>query len=752
MESSGAAFERWLERLDSALAGGRLAEATAISARLLAGRDLKQADECRVSEKLVAIKIRSGDYEEASVLLEQLTSIAGDIGDRALTGRCHLSAGTLHMRKGDYGDAEEHYRAAAYLFKWEAIDRSWLARCYNNLGILLKARGRWRESLDFFERALEASPGMEAPEIACAILLNRCILHRKMGLIQDAWEGCRRGTMGARDAGLELARCRYSLEASTICLLRKEPTRAREYCEEALSAAMELGYGRETAIGLELVGDVHAAGDDLGKSLECYERALGIASDLAEHGDLVIEIMRRIASVKLRWGKWSEALSDIRHAVDVARAAGDIWELGVALRVMGQIHLAGDEIGLATNSLTESISVLRDLSTDSYELGISEYNLGRVLLRRGCVGDLSRSRDHLLRSRQVFGSLGWGDKVDEVDAVLAEIERDHGLFIGSGPGLRNRDEEEIAGKYGIDLAAHGIVTSDERIAGDIARWAGTDVRVLVEGETGVGKELVARTLHALGCRHEGPFVPVDCGCLFESLANSELFGHRKGAFTGAISERTGLVESADGGTLFLDEVGELSEAVQVKLLRVLEEGVVRRVGGNKRRPVDARIISATTRDLRQEVQAGRFRRDLYYRLKGVLVRIPALRERPADVGLLLNHFMTLYCDKYGKRLRVAAPAMSMLREHSWPGNVRELMHTIEALVLSSPENGVIDAGLVETFITDSVTADGLQKRVADAEQVEITRALAACDGNKTRAARMLGISRKTLYRKINLGH
>jgi transcriptional regulator with PAS, ATPase and Fis domain len=318
---------------------------------------------------------------------------------------------------------------------------------------------------------------------------------------------------------------------------------------------------------------------------------------------------------------------------------------------------------------------------------------------------------------------------------------------GSGKGAAGVDIGAIL-ESSLDTEQYGIVTEDERIVGDLERWGPTEARVLVEGETGVGKELMARALHVMSRRREGPFVAVDCGALSETLADSELFGHSKGAFTGAIKGRTGLIEAANGGTLFLDEIGELPEMLQVKLLRVLENGVVRRVGENTPRQVDVRVISATARDLWAEVEAGRFRRDLYYRLKTVLIRVPSLKERPHDIELLVDFYMQIYSERHRVTAELSSDARKRLTRYKWPGNVRELKNVVEALILSQRNGDAIDGGRVMEFLSGINHDAGLKDRIADLEREEIERVMKACDGNRTEAAKMLGISRKTLWQKL----
>ncbi len=280
--------------------------------------------------------------------------------------------------------------------------------------------------------------------------------------------------------------------------------------------------------------------------------------------------------------------------------------------------------------------------------------------------------------------------------------------------------------------------------------AASDASVLIRGASGTGKELVARALHQGSRRADGPFVQVNCSALAETLLESELFGHVKGAFTGAVADRRGRFEEADGGTIFLDEIGDVSPAVQVKLLRVLQERVVERVGDNRPVPVDVRVISATNRDLEALLTSGRVREDFYYRIKVVRLDIPPLRDRREDIPLLVDALLA----RHGvARTPVAPDAMSRLMRHAWPGNVRELENALEhALVLS--RGGEIRAEHlppeVGTTAADRDAHRGLHgiARGSAAERAAIVAALAAEGWNRGRAARRLGIDRTTLWRKI----
>jgi len=309
----------------------------------------------------------------------------------------------------------------------------------------------------------------------------------------------------------------------------------------------------------------------------------------------------------------------------------------------------------------------------------------------------------------------------------------------------------VAPRPSLDVPPPGLIG---RTAGmlsvykQIAHAANAAAPVLIIGDSGTGKELVARAIHAHGRRSGRPFVPINCGALTESVLESELFGHTRGSFTGAIADTKGIFEQATGGTVFLDEIGETSPALQVKLLRVLQEGEVRPVGGSRLVKVDVRVVAATNVDLEREVTAQRFRQDLFYRLSVIVIRVPALRDRREDIPLLIQTFLQNACARAGRRVELSHSAISALTAYRWPGNVRELENTIERLVVFS-RGSVIDVSdlpfkatgpdLHERLFADLPSLDEIERRY-------LLHVIEQVGGNRTRAAEVLGIDRRTLYR------
>jgi DNA-binding NtrC family response regulator len=430
------------------------------------------------------------------------------------------------------------------------------------------------------------------------------------------------------------------------------------------------------------------------------------------------------------------------------------------------------EVGFSAEGVRDGAAALERVTQGAYDVVLLDLRLpgidGMETLRRlrdAAAGDAPQvimltghgSIDTAIEAMKL-GAYDYLTKPCDFDEMRVVIERarEHAELARENTALRtllHRREPggEIVGRSAALLDA----------LGRIERVAPTEATVLLVGESGTGKELAAQRLHRLSRRADRPFVDVNCGAVQETLFESEFFGHERGSFTGAAVQKTGLVEAADGGTLFLDEVSEMPLATQVKLLRFLETGTFRRVGGVRTLRADVRVVAATNRDLETWITSGRFRQDLYFRLAVCALEIPPLRERPEDIAVLTEHFMRLFNARLGRRVVSVEPdALEALVRYRWPGNVRELRNAIESGVILSDGRSirrrdlpahVLAGELAATPPEPARPAAGADARFATLAEVErrhIENVLAAMHGHRERTAKVLGIATKTLYRKL----
>ncbi len=425
-------------------------------------------------------------------------------------------------------------------------------------------------------------------------------------------------------------------------------------------------------------------------------------------------------------------------------------------------HDGGQESVVRSQGLPTSLPAVRSLFAEGQLERLGEGNL--VRLPRGGDGGHELMAAPMLWQQQLLGVVLLADKetrfgqvpFSESDArfllslatmgaaavhtsrTVAAIERDRQRL-----AEENRELREAVQRHGFVGESPAI----RRVLELVRRVAPTEVNVMIRGESGVGKERVAQLMHSLSERAEGPFVPLNCAALPESLLEAELFGIEEGVATG-VQRRLGKLELASGGTLFLDEVGDLTLALQAKILRVVQERELERLGGRERIPIDVRLITATNRQLEQMVEEGAFRQDLYYRLRVVVMTLPALRQRRSDIPLLVRHFLHVYGERFGRDgLRVSRGALAKLMGYSWPGNVRELENVVQAAVALAPSEVIAE----DDIDLSQSTAHPAQSELLTLDELErrhIVNVLKAVGGNRQAAASILGIDRSTLYRKM----
>ncbi|MCB9746353.1 MAG: sigma-54-dependent Fis family transcriptional regulator [Alphaproteobacteria bacterium] len=420
--------------------------------------------------------------------------------------------------------------------------------------------------------------------------------------------------------------------------------------------------------------------------------------------------------------------------------------------------------GFEVEAVGDGAAAIRSLQQSSFEVVITDQQMPHV----GGLELLQWAREHLpavpvilITAHGTVDAAKEAIKLGAYDYLTKPFDQDELKRIVNKAVAAQaiRDSRAEGGQGRFDII--GSTRSMERVFGLIEKVAASPSTVLITGESGTGKELVARALHSQSRRAQGPFVPVNCGAIPKELFEAELFGHEKGAYTGAHTSRPGRFELADGGTLFLDEVGELPVGLQVKLLRVLQERRFERVGGSRTVEVDVRLLAATNRDLEAAVAAGEFRQDLFYRLNVVPILLPPLRERVEDLPLLCEHFLQRFNARLGREVQgVSAEAMEAMRGYPWPGNIRELENLMErGVLLCEDEEIQLDdlpelggqrsaLGALPPQSEDLNLKDYVRQHTQRLESERIRQALAAESNNVTRAAKRLGISRKSLQTKM----
>ncbi len=409
--------------------------------------------------------------------------------------------------------------------------------------------------------------------------------------------------------------------------------------------------------------------------------------------------------------------------------------------------------GYAVEAVSSTREALDRLEKQSYPIVISDIYLdertGLDVMRTArrtnpdCLVILMTGRGSMetVMAATAGGAFEYLAKPFEMAQMVDTIRR-------AEKSLGEPDDDEAASID--DLPDTEMIGSSPRmieIYKTLSKVAPTDATILIEGETGTGKELIARMIHANSKRTQQPFVPVDCGAIAPSLLESELFGTLKGAYTGADRDRMGVFEAAHSGTVFLDEIGDIDLGFQLKLLRFLQEREIRPLGSSRAKKVDVRVIAATNKDVQKLADEGKFREDLWYRLNVVRLTVPPLCERASDIPLLVHYFLKRYNERYKLDTKLTDSGVKAMEEYSWPGNIRQLQHMMERLTILAPGSR-IDDGAVRQSIDQMDSRDHASDSLADTEAEQIRRVMAATNGNKSRAAKVLGIERKTLYRKL----
>ena len=687
---------------------------------------------CRLHLQCGDALFRLGRIDEGLDAARRALELADTSGDLVQSASALNLLGRLTYRRGDLAEARDFYEQALALYR-RVGDRSGAGHVRNNLGLIHKNLCEWEAAASHLRQALEIHRGSGHFAETLAPLINLGIVYQKSGDWKLAGEHFAQAQQVAAQVGDELRAVNIAIGAGNVARLERRFEDAETLLGSALKQAVQRAARREEVLAREFLAELDFDRGRYEEALTAYHEALRMAERVAPEGDLVVEIERRRAEALLALGRLEAADSSCRRASRLARQTDDRLEFAVAERVAGSIAWARGRGDDAFVSWTMAAQLLEQ-AHERHELGKTYLEMGRA------ASDPVQARRHLYRAAVLFGALStpyWLERAEQELNRAAAVD-------ASSPG--SPAQPTLMGRRS---RAPGLVACSQamRQVEQLARRAGgTELSVLITGETGTGKELVARTIHSLSARSAKPFLAVNCGALRVDLALSQLFGHRKGAFTGAHTDGVGLVEAAHGGTLFLDEIGELPLDVQVTLLRFLESGEYMRLGESQVRRADVRIIAATNRELRG-ADERLFRRDLLFRMNEVEIAVPALRDRREDVIPLGRHFLAFYGGIGGPRL--TPDAESLLLAHAWPGNVRELENVMKRVAaLHGDDARVTPASLMPYLSHHAAPANGASGASAGDGRAAILEAYAAARGNKSRVAEQLGVSRKTLYARL----
>ncbi len=553
-----------------------------------------------------------------------------------------------------------------------------------------------------------------------------------------------------------------------INIFRGQYEKAEALLLDCRGKALEAGFRRETAISSEFLGELCYHQDRYDESLAWLEEAEKIAEEIAPEGDHAVEVSRRLGEVYIALGKIEDAEIALSKAHGLCESMNDKYELGCVLRAYGVIAFRKNDMELAMSFFNEAVVTLK-LIKESFELGRTLQLTAETFEKWIAENDtdmqargelLDKARDNATEALHLFSSKNLDDRAEVCRDLVHRLES----MIGhSAPGHRYR-KIRFDEKWLIEDRIIAASDSMKKVISRARKLAPGKMPVLVSGETGTGKEIVAGLLHRFSSRSEGPFVPVNCAAIPHAIFESELFGYRKGAFTGALRDKAGLFEEASGGTLFLDEITELTASQQAKLLRALQEQRVRRVGEAKERPVDVRLVSASNQDVWSMVQSGRLREDFYYRIAGGVIELEPLRNRKDDILPLFSYFL---CGSNGG-FDVEEGLTELLLQYHWPGNVRELINITEELALLGQSGRVARKRdlplIIRNFILSEPRDTDDLRMVAGSSRKnngmcsesgntdDLRRQIEFClikhNGNKSAVARELGIGRSTLYRRL----
>ncbi|UCB52376.1 MAG: sigma 54-interacting transcriptional regulator [Candidatus Zixiibacteriota bacterium] len=719
-----------------------------------------------------------GRYKEALAQANPAFETLKDTSENEKVAQIQEVLGRIHFSLGDLRDAELYARDAISTYR-RIANQAGMVKTYNLVARIYFVRCEFEKSIEYLDEARKLSEKLGDSKAEALICGNLGRVYTLSGEWRKAERNLEKGFKYHQRTEDSLSLCKDLLSLGFVACLRRDFQRSKRFLARAFELAQGQNFLREKAIYHEYAGQLAHASGDLKSAEKHFLEAIEISREAAPEGDLNNQAYRLLAELQAAREDFDQALVSCQKSLEVSASLSEKIEEGAAYRILGQIYSAGSEKDKSSEYFTKSISILQQVGA-KYELAKTFLEAGRSHIfdyykRLGFLSNaesLFRSLDskyHLgLVNSAITDLLVEAKDYSKAQVFLTEAET---LFKQSNDqkelrGVRDlrRSIEEVLSQSSMIAKSNGEVTFENvltqntemtEIVEKLKQVMDYDISILLEGETGSGKDLIAKAVHYSSSRKEKRFVAINCAALPESLLENELFGHKRGAYTGADKDQPGLFEEAEGGTLYLDQVEEIPISTQVKLLRSIEEKEITRLGDTKPRRINVSIISSSIEDLREAVKNGKFRQDLYFRLNTFNVKIPSLRHRKEDIPLLVRHFLKQHgvAEKKVKEFERKG-TLKRFVEYGWPGNVRELENEIKRMVVLAQAGDRDPCGVLSDKLAspadhrDSSEETSLFSLVAEFEKERIIEALRQTNWIKLRAARLLGIPEATIRNKM----
>ncbi len=683
--------------------------------------------------------------------------------------------GRICLSLGDLKNAELHLRDAISTYR-RIGDLQKMLKAYNLIARIYFVRCDFEKSIEYLTEADQLSEKVGDLEVDAHIHGNLGRVYALMGQWEKGEKNLGISYRFHQTSGSPLSLCRDLLSLGFTACLRRDFERSSSCLAQALQLAKANGFLRELAIYHEYAGQLAHDTGDVKAAKAHFLEGIEIGRIAAPQSDINNQTYRLLAELQVAQKDFDQAMISCQKSLEVSKSLDEKIEVGAAYRILGQIYSARKEKDKSCEYFNQSTACLQQVG--------AKYELARTYLEAGRsnIFDYYKRLGFLSNSESLFRDLKSKYHLGLVNLAIAGLlveQKDYGkaqLFLTEAETLfkQSKDQKELHQvrdlRHSIEqnlfqssmiAKSNGRVTFDNLVTQNaemreiiekLKQIMDYDISILLEGETGTGKDLVAKAIHYSSQRKDRRFVAINCAALPESLLENELFGHKRGAYTGADKDQAGLFEEAEGGTLYLDQVEEIPMATQVKLLRAIEEKEITRLGETKPRKINVRIISSSIEDLKESVKKGKFRQDLYFRVNTFGIKIPPLRERKEDISLLVRHFLKEYgVDERRIRDFERNGTLKRFFEYAWPGNVRELENELKRMVVLAQANDTDPCGfLSDKLVSKQALSNGtsLFDEVAEFEREKITEALRQCNWIKLRAAKLLGIPEATLRNKM----